>query len=83
MDRPTDMTQSNTIRPMPGLREIMDKFAQCMRDERGAAMTEYLIVTVIIMLPAALYLFHPDNGLYKDFRDQYNLTTLLLMLPGP
>jgi hypothetical protein len=61
---------------------IMHKFAECLGDDRGQAMTEYLLV-VGIMVPLACYLFHPDNGFYKAARDQYNLTTLLLMFPGP
>jgi len=64
------------------LRNVAVKFVECMRDERGIAMTEYLIITGI-MVPLAAYLFHPDNGFYKSARDQYELTTLLLMLPGP
>jgi hypothetical protein len=63
-------------------RNLAAKFAQCMRDDRGIAMTEYLLITGI-MLPAAFYLFHPDNGFYQGQRDQYDLTTLLLIFPGP
>jgi len=58
------------------------KFIACMRDERGVAMTEYLMVTGI-MIPLAAYLFNPDNGFYQEFRSEYNLTTTLLMYPGP
>jgi len=58
------------------------KFVECLRDERGVAMTEYLMVTGI-MVPLAAYLFHPDNAFYQEFRTQYNLTTTLLMYPGP
>ena len=53
-----------------------------MRDERGIAMTEYLIITGI-MVPAIAYLFHPDNGFYSAARNQYDLTTLVLTFPGP
>jgi len=63
-------------------RNVAVKFVKCLCDERGAAMTEYLLVTGI-MVPLAAYLFHPDNGFYKAMRDQYDLTTLLLMSPGP
>lgn len=63
-------------------RGIAARFAECVRDERGSAMTEYLLVTGI-MVPLAIYLFHPDNGFYKGARDQYELTTLLLIFPGP
>jgi Flp pilus assembly pilin Flp len=64
------------------LRVLAGKLVECLRDERGSAMTEYLIVTGI-MVPLAAYLFNPDNGFYQEFRTQYNLTTTLLMLPGP
>lgn len=63
-------------------REVARKFIQCVRDDRGVAMTEYLIVTGVTV-PLVFYLFHPDNGLFKTARDQYELTTLLLMFPGP
>jgi hypothetical protein len=58
------------------------RFVRCWRDDRGSAMTEYLLVSGI-MIPLALYLFHPDNGFYKAAREQYELTTLLLQFPGP
>ena len=64
------------------LRNVALKFAECLRDERGTAMTEYLIVSGI-MIPLAAYLFNPDNGFYQEFRTEYNLTTTLLMYPGP
>jgi hypothetical protein len=63
-------------------RNLRAKFAECMRDERGIAMTEYLIITGI-MVPAIAYLFHPDNGFYSAARNQYDLTTLVLTFPGP
>ena len=63
-------------------RNICGKFRECLRDERGIAMTEYLLVSGI-MIPLAIYLFHPDNGFYQTARDQYNLTSVMLMFPGP
>ena len=63
-------------------RELVGKFICCLRDERGATFAEYLIITAITV-PLVFYLFHPDNGLYKTARDQYELTTLLLIFPGP
>ena len=62
--------------------DIPMRFVACLRDDRGAAMMEYLLVTGI-MVPLAAYLFHPDNGFYQAIRSQYDLTTLLLMAPGP
>lgn len=63
-------------------RNLRSKFLECLRDERGIAMTEYLLITGI-MVPACAYLFHPDNGFYSAQRFQYNLTTLMLVFPGP
>jgi hypothetical protein len=63
-------------------RNLRAKLAECFRDERGIAMTEYLIITGI-MVPAIFYLIHPDNGFYSAARDQFNLTTLILTFPGP
>jgi hypothetical protein len=63
-------------------RKIRFKFAECLRDDRGIAMTEYILI-MLVVLPAIFYLFNPDNGFYKGIRDQYELTTTLLMFPGP
>jgi len=71
-----------TIAEQLSVRNLANRLIQCLRDERGTAMTEYLIVTAI-MVPLACYLFHPDNGFYKGARDQYELTALLLIFPGP
>ncbi len=64
------------------LRWIGRKFAECLRDDRGIAMTEYLLITGIT-LPMVFYLFHPDNGFYHAARQQFDTTTLLLTFPGP
>jgi hypothetical protein len=64
------------------LRTIGRKLLECLRDERGIAMTEYLIVTGVT-LPMVFYLFHPDNGFYNAARQQFDTTTLLLTFPGP
>jgi hypothetical protein len=61
---------------------LRSKFMECLRDDRGIAMTEYLIITSI-MVPAAIYLIHPDNGFYSAVRAQYNLTAIILTFPGP
>jgi hypothetical protein len=52
------------------------------RDERGQAMTEY-VVLMLMVSTLAFWLYHPDNGFPKRFRDRYELTTTLLMMPGP
>ncbi len=58
------------------------KFRECLIDERGIAMTEYLLI-VGITLPLIFYLFNPDNGFYHGARAQYDRTRLMLMYPGP
>ena len=63
-------------------RKILKKFVECLRDDRGIAMTEYLIL-LAITLPLSFYLFNPDNGFYYGARAQYDLTSLLLLFPGP
>ena len=63
-------------------RNVAVKFGECLRDERGIALTEYLIISGVV-LPMAFYLFNPDNGFYKALRDQYELTTTILIFPGP
>ena len=65
-----------------GPSRLIAKFAECLRDERGVAMTEYLLITGI-MVPIAAYLFHPDNGLFQDMRTQYDMTMGLLQYLGP
>ena len=52
------------------------------RDESGQAMTEY-VVLMLVVCTIAFWLYHPDNGFYMQFRDRYELTTMMLMLPGP
>jgi hypothetical protein len=61
---------------------IAGKFIECLRDDRGAVMAEYVLISAITV-PVICYLYHPDNGFYKTQRDLYELTTLVLRLPGP
>ena len=61
---------------------VFVKFKECLRDERGSAMTEYLLISGI-MIPIAAYLFSPDTGFCREFRTEYDLPTTLLMYPGP
>ena len=65
-----------------GIRSLCAKFLECLRDERGVAMTEYLLVTGV-MVPVAAYLFHPDNGFYANMRLQFDMTNTLLGWVGP
>ena len=63
-------------------RILVAHFFKCLRDDRGTAMTEYLLVTGILV-PLAAYLFHPDNGLYQAIRTQYDVTAALVTYIGP
>jgi hypothetical protein len=51
-------------------------------DQQGQAMTEYVIVTAM-MVAAAAYLYHPDNLVFNGIRDLFDRTALLMKLPGP
>jgi hypothetical protein len=53
-----------------------------IRDERGTAMTEYLLVSGIMVL-VAVWLFDPSNPFFQVFRSQYDTTMTLLQYPGP
>jgi Flp pilus assembly pilin Flp len=51
-------------------------------DERGQAMTEYVIL-VSVAVAIAAWLYFPDNGIYQGFRHIFNKTSLILGWPGP
>jgi len=68
--------------PIPTLRGLLQAVRRCLADDKGSATTEYVVLT-LVTVPLIIILFHPDNGFYKAARDQYELTTLLLRLPGP
>lgn len=52
------------------------------REESGQALTEYAIVTAV-MVALAAYLYFPDNGLYQGMRHTYNKTSMVISWPGP
>lgn len=52
------------------------------QDERGQAMTEYVIISAIVVVLCA-WLYYPHNGIYKNIRDRFDRTSLVLQLPGP
>ena len=70
------------VRKQFNARNLAAIFLKCLQDERGIAMSEYLIVTAIMVM-LSIFLFNPDNGLYQALRNQYNVTTTLLGYPGP
>lgn len=51
-------------------------------DERGQAMTEYVIL-VSVAVALAAWLYFPDNGIFQGFRHIFNKTSLILGWPGP
>ena len=61
---------------------IFQRLIACFRDDRGVALTEYLVVN-LVTIPVAFVLFHPDNGLYQAAREQFELTRILVVFPGP
>lgn len=63
-------------------RGLIRQFVWCLRDDRGVAMTEYLIVG-LVTLPLIYILFDPDNGFYEAARSNYETTRILLVFPGP
>jgi hypothetical protein len=73
--------ESNAMIKKFNWRNVTVKFVECLRDERGIAMTEYLLISTFIALPAAFYLFNPDNGFYQAARNQYETTNIMLVLP--
>lgn len=56
--------------------------AALVHDCGGQAMTEYVILTAVMVVLAA-YLYHPDNGIYQAFRVRYDRTVEVIAKPGP
>jgi len=51
-------------------------------DERGQAMTEFVILTAVMTVVAA-YLYYPDNNLFVGIRKLFDKHALVVGLPGP
>ena len=58
------------------------KIRSLMSDDRGQAMTEYVILTAVITAVAA-YLYFPDNEIYRAIRKKHDRTMLAIAHPGP
>jgi hypothetical protein len=67
---------------VPLRKTLVEKLRACLRDDSAQALTEYVLL-MLVVCTFAFWLYHPDNGFYKAARDRYELTTLLLTLPGP
>lgn len=52
------------------------------RDQRGQALTEYVILTAL-MTAAAAYLYLPDNTIYRGTRLKHDRTQMVIAYPGP
>ncbi len=52
------------------------------KDDGGQAMTEYAILAAVTVIFCA-WLFYPQNGFYTAFRNTFDRTNLVLLLPGP
>ncbi|HBA83001.1 MAG TPA: hypothetical protein DCZ95_02800 [Verrucomicrobia bacterium] len=63
-------------------KKFIKRMKAFIADERGQAMTEYVILSAIIVVFCA-WLYYPHNGIYKNFRDRFDLTALVLQWPGP
>ena len=63
-------------------REVAVRALLWLRDERGVAMAEYLLVTMVLV-PLVIIVFHPDNGLYQAARSYFDRTALMVQFPGP
>lgn len=63
-------------------KRVVAALGRIWRDERAQAMTEY-VVLMLVVCTLAFWLYHPENGFPKAFRDRYDLTMTLLMMPGP
>ena len=58
------------------------KLRRLGRDQRGQAMTEYVILTSVTVALAA-YLYFPDNGIFQGFRNTFNKTRTIVPWVGP
>ncbi|MEI6219342.1 MAG: hypothetical protein WCP86_10610 [bacterium] len=65
-----------------GMKKLLDAAALLLRDERAQALTEYVILMFVIST-VCFWLYHPDNGIFQAFRARYDMTALMLSLPGP
>lgn len=52
------------------------------RDDRGQAMTEYVILSAV-MIAIAAYLYLPDNNIYQGIRLKHDRTMIAIAHPGP
>ena len=53
-----------------------------MRDERGQGMTEYVILSAVLVMISA-YLWYPDNKIFYGIRKLFDSTSLVTRMLGP
>ncbi|MEI6970804.1 MAG: hypothetical protein WCL44_04740 [bacterium] len=51
-------------------------------DNRAQALTEY-VVLMLVVSTACFWLYYPHNGIFHAFRSRYDVTAVVLSLPGP
>ena len=64
------------------LRKIVDSFRQCLRDEKAQALTEYVILMLVVST-ICFWLYYPHNYLFTSAKRSSDLTALLISMPGP
>lgn len=63
-------------------RGVVRLLRECLKDSRGQAVTEYVVVMGMVA-GVCYYLYHPDNPMYRAFRERYDRVTKCLVLPAP
>ncbi|MEI6809277.1 MAG: hypothetical protein WCN95_11205 [bacterium] len=67
---------------MNNVRGFIRFFLRFLRDDRAQALTEY-VVLMLAVCTVCFWLYYPHNGIFYAFRLRYDLTALVLSLPGP
>lgn len=67
---------------MNSVRKLIPFVLRFLRDDRAQALTEY-VVLMLVVSTVCFWLYYPHNGIFYAFRVRYDLTALVLSLPGP
>ena len=67
---------------MLSLKRMSAPRRRLLRDTRGQAMVEYVILSAV-MIGCAAYLYHPNNTLFRAFRSIYDRQSMVVSYPGP
>ncbi|MFT7515219.1 MAG: Flp pilus assembly pilin Flp [Candidatus Omnitrophota bacterium] len=63
-------------------RSLLDALREIVPDERGQAMTEYIIITAL-MAVLAMWLYNPHNPVFESVRDLFQNIFAMLVMLGP